>query len=50
MYKLSIHLEGARTVQRQHHISETYDDYVYKPNIKDGLIYLRRDGMAFWSG
>ena len=50
MYKLSIHLEGASTVQRQHHTSETYQGNVYKPKTKDGLIYLRRDGMAFWSG
>ena len=50
MYKLSIHLEGASTVQRKHHISEEYNGNVFKPITNDGLLYLRRNGMAFWSG
>ena len=50
MYKLSIHGEGASTAQRKHHIKEEYKGNVYSPVTKEGLVFVRRRGMAFWSG
>ena len=49
MHKLSIHGEGASTARREQHISETYNDGVYSPITRSGLIFIRRQGMAFWS-
>ncbi len=50
MYKLSIHGEGASTAQRRHHLKEEYNGVVFSPVTKEGLIFVRRKGMAFWSG
>ena len=49
MHRLSIHSEGASTARRNQHLSENYNDTVYSPITKSGLIFIRRKGMAFWS-
>lgn len=49
-YVLSIHNKGASLVRKSHQKSKEYSGYVYCPQTKNGLVYVRNSGMAFWSG
>ena len=49
-YKLSIHQEGSSCVKRDHHRKIEFNGELHYPIIGNNLIFIRRNGMAFWCG
>ena len=49
-YVLSVHNKKCNLVAKRHHRHEHFAGKVYCPQTSNGLIYVRKDGMAFWSG
>ena len=49
-YVVSIHKKGESLVRKNHQKSAPYSGKVFCPETDDGLVFVRRDGMAFWAG
>ncbi len=47
---LSVHRKGASVIRKSLHRTGAYLGPVYCPETEDGLVYVRRHGMAFWCG
>jgi thymidylate synthase ThyX len=45
---VSTHLKGVSLVKKEHHRCKYYAGKVYCPQTEDGIVYVRREGMAFW--
>jgi thymidylate synthase ThyX len=49
-YILSVSRKSASLVKQEHQSQVPYSGKVYCPKTKHGLIYVRRQGLAFWCG
>lgn len=47
---ISIHNKSASLIKKCHQYKEEFDGIVYCPQTRNGIIFVRNQGMAFWSG
>lgn len=49
-YIISIHNKSESLIKKEHHKHSSYKGKVYCPETNNGLVYVRNEGMSFWSG